>query len=152
MITILIDDRSNEDLPLEAYRDCALFVLEQQGIREDAELAISFVDVEEMQALNLQYRDIDAPTDVLSFECDSLDLDSFIDPIRDVVFLLGDVVIAPAIAREHAEEFDSSFEEEMNLVLIHGILHLLGYDHIADGEYDVMRALEDELLSAWSIR
>jgi len=159
MNTVQIENRSNEDLPLEFYRACALFVLEHQGVRKDAELAVSFVDNEEMQALNQQYRSIDAPTDVLSFECDGLDDafseisltgEAFLDPLEDVVFLLGDVVIAPAIARQHSNEFESTFDEEMSLILIHGILHLLGYDHDDDDEYAVMRALEDELLALWN--
>ena len=93
------------------------------------------VDRDEMHALNREYRGIDAPTDVLSFENDEA--------------LLGDVVVCAAVAREHAEDFDSDFASEMALMLIHGILHLLGYDHADDAEAEVMEARENELLGLW---
>jgi len=155
---IYLDNRSGEELPLEEYEKLAEFVLEQEAwdSRDGAwcpsfaskagtaspvppvpahELSISLVDLEEMHALNREYRGIDAPTDVLAFENDDE--------------LLGDVVVCPAVAREHAQDFDSSFAGEMALMLTHGILHLLGYDHINDADAEVMEARENELLKLW---
>jgi len=132
---ILIDNRSDEELPEEEYLALAAFVVDNESQSEDSELSISLVNQDEIHTLNREYRGIDAPTDVLAFENDGE--------------LLGDVVVCPTVAREHAGEFDSSFESEMYLMLIHGILHLLGYDHIVDRDAELMEARENELLELW---
>jgi len=132
---IFIDNRCGEDLPTDEYLALAAFVISEEDCGDDSELSISLVNQEEIQTLNKEYRSIDAPTDVLAFENDDE--------------LLGDVVVCPAIARVHAEDFDSSFPNELELMLIHGILHLLGYDHIEDSEAEHMEARENELLELW---
>ena len=133
---ILVDNRSGEELPIMEYEALAAFVLEQSETKPSTtELSISLVGLSEMHDLNRDYRGKDAPTDVLAFENDG--------------DLLGDVVICPPIAREHALEFDSSFEDEMALMLTHGILHLLGHTHEGDTEAKVMEARENELLELW---
>ncbi len=135
---LIVDNRSGEELPEDEYRDLATFVLTQEGAEDNAELSISLVGSDEMHQLNRTYRGIDAPTDVLSFENDDE--------------LLGDVIICPEVAREHARDFASSFEAEMALMLIHGILHLMGYDHHEDAEAELMEAKENNYLAAWSER
>ena len=165
MIAVSVDNRTDLDLPLEEYRQGALFVLGQRHLPENAELAVSLVGIEEITQLNRQYRGVDEATDVLSFECDAINLEEEVGaaeldadevgaaepdakkPDTEETLLLGDVIIAPDIAKRHAEEFDSTFEEEMRLMLIHGILHILGYDHIDEGDYAVMYALENDLLA-----
>jgi probable rRNA maturation factor len=145
---VVIDNRSDEELPLEEYHRFASFVLSKFSLPKDAELAISYVTPGEIQFLNHHYRGVDEATDVLSFECDAFDDE------EDALFpgddhLLGDVIIAPVVAREHARGFGTTFESEMLLMLVHGILHLLGFDHIDDEDYERMRAREDELLKSW---
>jgi probable rRNA maturation factor len=135
-LIIEIDNRTPETLPEEQYLALAEFVLQAEQATSDIELSISLVGIKEIHQLNQQYRNIDAPTDVLSFECDEQ--------------VLGDVIICPVVAQEHAIDFDSDFEAEMNLMLVHGILHLLGYDHIDDDEAEIMEARENELLRLWS--
>ena len=130
-----IDNRSDEELPEAHYQALAGFVLQSEAASDNTELAISLVSREEIHALNKQYRGLDAPTDVLSFENDGE--------------LLGDVIICPAVAREHAQDFESDFNSEMELMLTHGILHLRGYDHQDDASAEIMEARENELLSAW---
>ena len=101
------------------------FVLEAEGVTREVEISLSFVGEEEMHGLNRQWRGIDKTTDVLSFECDS----AFDEDIPlDEALELGDIILAP------------------RLMLVHGMLHLLGYDHIEDDEAEVMEAREDELL------
>jgi len=146
MILVAVENRANEVLPVEEYRACALFVLEQQAVLESTELAVSLVGLDEIHELNLQFRGLDEPTDVLSFPCD--DAKGECGPAEETL-LLGDVIIAPEMARKHADIFDSTFEEEMFLILIHGILHLLGYDHADDDGYATMCAMENELLGLW---
>ena len=83
---------------------------------------------------------------MLSFECD--DLCAVTDP--DEPIMLGDVVIAPEVAEAQAAEYGHTVEEELNLLLVHGVLHLLGYDHEDDDDAEVMQARERALLLAWS--
>ena len=127
--------------------------LAAEGVERPVEVSVSFVDAHEMQGLNRAWRDIDAPTDVLSFECDGVNDDlSAMTLAEDPVYELGDVIIAPDVAARQTREFGTSFEEEISLLLVHGLLHLCGYDHIADDEAEVMEKREAEILEAWSKR
>jgi len=98
-----------------------------------------------MANLNERYRGIQGPTDVLSFGCD--------DPCAvesDEPITLGDVIVAPEIAERQAAEYGHTVEEELNLLLVHGILHLLGYVHETDEDAAVMQERERVLLSAYA--
>ncbi|MCL2807313.1 MAG: rRNA maturation RNase YbeY [Coriobacteriia bacterium] len=132
---ITVDNRSGEELPVDEYQALAAFVLQQEQVNDDVELSISLVGHAEMHALNKKYRGIDRPTDVLAFENDDE--------------LLGDVIVCPSVARQHAEEFTTGFPDEMALMLTHGILHLRGYDHLDDAEATIMEQRENELLNQW---
>ena len=157
MAFVSIDNRTSCELPLDEYEALALFVLGQKALPEKTELSISLVENEEIQALNREFRGVDEPTDVLSFPCDELDGDSldvneFDSERPEEAFLLGDLIIAPAVAQDHAEDFDSSLEDEMALLIVHGILHLFGYDHVEDDDFATMNALENDLLDTWGER
>ncbi len=145
---VLIDYREFgaelEPLHLEGL---AAFVMEHESCAPNAEVSISFVTPKEIQELNREYRHIDRPTDVLSFPCDALD-DGF-DADPEKVFELGDVIIAPEIARAQCEEFGTTFAAEITLLTVHGLLHLIGYDHIVDDDAQKMEARERELIGAW---
>lgn len=137
--------REPEPLSLEAFERLGLFALRIEDAPEEAELSIALVDVEEMAHLNEQYRGIEGPTDVLSFGCD--------DPCASVggePITLGDVIIAPEVAIAQAAELGTTVEEELNLLLVHGILHLLGYDHEGDDDAAVMQARERVVLEAYA--
>ena len=139
-----------ERLPLERL---ARLVLEREGLPAGTEVSVTFVDDEEIARLNEEFRGKEGPTDVLSFECDGVDDDlGFPDAVEDAPFELGDVVIAPDVAARQTREFGTTFEEEISLLLVHGLLHLCGYDHIADDEAEVMEKREAEILEAWSKR
>ena len=117
------------------------------------EVDVLFTDDEGIHAINLEQRGVDRPTDVLSFECDGVDDDlSAMTLAEDPVYELGDVVIAPDVASRQTREFGTTFEEEISLLLVHGLLHLCGYDHIEDDEAEVMEKREAEILEAWSKR
>ena len=142
-----------EDLASLPIRDLALFVLEREGKPINTEVSISFVDDTAMAELNERFRGMEGPTDVLSFECDGVDDDlSAMTLAEDPVYELCDVVIAPDVASRQTREFGTTFEEEISLLLVHGLLHLCGYDHIVDEEAEVMEARERELLTAWTER
>lgn len=110
----------------------------------DKEVSLSFVNDETIRELNNQYRNKNKPTDVLSF---SLQEGEFSNINPDV---LGDIVISVETAKENAQKNDLSFEQEINFLIIHGLLHLLGYDHenTTKEETRKMRQREKELLNA----
>jgi len=137
--------REAEPLDLGAFERLAYFVLAEEEVDETAELSLAIIDDEEMANLNERYRGATGPTDVLSFGCDDpCPVDSG-EPIT-----LGDVVIAPRVAEANARELGHTIEEELNLLLVHGILHLLGYDHEDDTSATVMHQRERELLAAYA--
>ncbi|MCI2241928.1 rRNA maturation RNase YbeY [Adlercreutzia faecimuris] len=148
---ILISYRYREadlaPLPLE---ELTRFVLASEGRPDATEVSISFVDDEVIAELNEKYRGKSGPTDVLSFECDGCGDEP--GAAAGDVFELGDVIIAPDVAERQTAEFATTFEEEVSLLLVHGLLHLCGYDHVVDEEAEVMEAREAELLRAWAER
>ena len=125
----------------------ARFVIGCEGMPDETEVSISFVTNEDICALNREWRGIDRPTDVLSFECDGFDDD--MPFVEDMVFELGDIVIAPDVAEAQAPAYGLPFDREMSLLVTHGLLHLCGYDHMEDDEAKEMESRERELLSAF---
>ncbi len=105
----------------------------------EAEVSVYIVDDQESQELNFQYRNKDKPTNVLSFPADI--------PDEVGVPLLGDLVICAPVVEREAQEQGKTLAAHWAHMLIHGTLHLLGYDHIEDDEADVMEALETHLLT-----
>jgi len=137
--------REPEPLDPAGFIRLAEFVLIAEEAPEHCELSIALVDLDEMTELNREYRGKEGPTDVLSFECD----DPCAIASADQPVMLGDVIIAPEVAVAQAEEYGHTAEDELNLLLVHGILHLLGYDHIDDADALAMQARERAVLSAW---
>lgn len=145
MLVRVTSHRDPEPLALEAFERLALHVLVMESAPEEAELSIALVSDEEMARLNEQYRGIAGPTDVLSFGCDDPCLATEGEPI-----LLGDVIIAPEVAQRQAAENGVTVEAELNLLLVHGILHLFGYDHDRDEDAAVMQERERVVLDAYA--
>ena len=132
--------------------ELAAFVLSQEDCPQNAEASVSFVDDDEMARLNREFRGKNGPTDVLSFECDGLDdeMGGGCDEIPGMPFELGDVIVAVDVAERQTEQFGTTFEGELSVLLVHGLLHLCGYDHIEDDEAEVMESREAELLRGWA--
>ncbi len=132
----------------EEIRRLALHALDHMNVPDNAEVSISLVDLDEIHALNKEYRGVDNYTDVLSFECD----DPFDETLAEEESIeVGDVVIALDAVAEQCEQFNTTFEEEASLMLVHSILHLLGYDHMEDEERKVMESLEKEILESYGL-
>ncbi len=128
------------------------FAMKAEGKPDDCEVSVTFVDNDEMARLNAEYRGKDGPTDVLSFECDNI-----VDEVTSAfaegqLYELGDIVIAADVAAAQADDFGTSAVEEVELLLVHGILHLCGWDHLQDDEAEAMEAREREILGAWRAR
>jgi len=101
---------------------------------DDCEVSVSFVTPEEIRTLNHDYRGKDSETDVLSF------------PGFPGSSALGDIVICVAVAKQQAEEYNHSFERELTFLAIHGLLHLLGYDHEIPQDETLMRAKQAKIM------
>jgi probable rRNA maturation factor len=126
------------DLPTQA--DIERWASAALSSRAESELSVRIVDNAESQTLNHQYRGKDKPTNVLSFPAE---LPEGVD-----IPLLGDLVICAPVVEREAIEQQKTLEAHWAHMVIHGTLHLLGYDHIEDTEADEMEALETELLTA----
>jgi probable rRNA maturation factor len=131
---IFIESESDQTFPKELLERAARAVLDLSG-SPDADLTIVLVDDARIQALNRDFLAHDAPTDVLSFPADEP------DPETGRRYL-GDVVISFARAAEQAREHGHAFEAEMQLLVVHGVLHLLGHDHAEAGEKERMWAAQ----------
>ncbi len=126
----------------------AKFVMEKMGLPACTDVSISFVTDQRIHELNRDYRGVDRPTDVLSFECDNIPFED--EELEDVEeFELGDTIIATDVALRQTKEYGTTFEEEVTLLVVHSLLHLCGYDHIEDEDYQVMHALEEKLIGEW---
>lgn len=148
MDIVITYEKGKEDLEPLPLTELILFVLEAMEVPRNAAVSLTFVSDERIHELNRDYRGIDKPTDVLSFECDSVPFEGeSLDVVEE--YELGDIVIATDVARAQTIEFATTFEQEVTLLVVHGLLHLCGYDHIEEAEALEMESLEDELIAAW---
>lgn len=108
------------------------------------EVSLVLVDDDYIQELNRDYRGIDRPTDVLSFALNEGEEPDVIDGPQES--LLGDIIISLPTALRQAEEFNHSLERELAFLAVHGMLHLLGYDHEEETDRQVMRQQEEHIL------
>jgi len=145
---VVADERSDTDSPgvvvdVERWRRLANDVLADSG--SIGELTLSFVDSVDITELNLEHMGKPEPTDVLSFPMDD-------EPVVGVPTLLGDVVISPAVAAAQYSEHAGTLDDELALLVVHGILHVLGHDHAEPDETALMRARELDLLERFHWR
>lgn len=137
LVNVLIEGFEVPEELSSFLMECGERVMGAEGCGEDAELSIAIVDDAGIQELNSKYRGIDSPTDVLSF------------PQEDDR-ILGDVVISLETAERQASEEGRPLKEELCILLIHGVLHLLGYDHEEEEEAEEMEEREAEIKAAMS--
>ncbi len=137
-IHVAIDNETGQDLVAdEIIEQLVCAVLLGEGCPQPCEISVSFISSEEMQRLNSDYRGIDRPTDVLSFAID--DPDEW-DGTGDL--MLGDVMVCPEIVEEQVPGFGNTAADELCLLIVHGCLHLMGYDHEDEDEAEEMEARE----------
>ena len=148
-MTIEIANESGIGVDELALVSVARFALDSLGINRLAELSILLMDVESMSELHLKWMDEPGPTDVMSFPMDELDTARRPDESGPGPALLGDVVLCPAVATEQAAQAGHSLDDELHLLTVHGVLHLLGYDHAEPAEEREMFRLQNELLDDW---
>lgn len=141
-MAVFVADEQDTAVDTEALRRLAGFVLDDQRVPDAMELSVLCVDAGAMTELNRQHMGADRPTDVLAFP---MDLPG--EALGDEPAVLGDVVLCPAVAAEQAERHAKTPAAELELLLVHGILHLLGHDHAEPDEREVMFSLTDRILA-----
>ncbi len=126
--------------------------LKEEGIPDERiEISLSFVSLEEIHALNNLYRQVDRPTDVLSFPLIE-DFNEICREDEEGEILLGDVVICLDKARQQAKEYGHSEKREIVYLFVHSVLHLLGYDHMEDEDKTEMRRKEEIVMDALDLK
>ncbi len=152
------DEQQDHHMDVALWAALARQVLEARGVKGETEVSLLFVDEAAIAALNSQFLGKSGPTDVLSFPIEdepgptgrSPDLGGSgpgASPEQGALVLLGDVVICPAVAARNAVEHEVSLEDEVALLVVHGLLHLLGLDHEDEAEAERMEALEQQMLA-----
>ncbi len=147
-MTVEINNESGVAVDEAALVRLATFAMDQLRIHPLAELSILLVDEAAMTAYHVKYMGEDGPTDVLSFPMDELRPPD--DDDEPPEGLLGDIVLCPTVTAQQAAEHGRTAAEETEYLLVHGLLHLLGYDHAEPGEKAEMFGLKDKLLAAWA--
>ena len=146
-MSIDVVNETEAEVDIESIQQQARFILDRLRIHPGAELSVVLVDVATMTDLHVRWMDEPGPTDVLSFPMDEL------TPPRDdeepPEGLLGDVVICPEVAQRQAVQAGHDERLELGVLLTHGILHLLGYDHAEADDERLMFGLQRRLLGEW---
>ena len=144
-----IANESGVEVGETAIVEVARHALERMGVSPLAELSILLVELSPMAELHERWLDEPGPTDVMSFPMDELDSAKRPDAPISGPALLGDIVLCPEFAREQAAAAGHSLDDELHLLTVHGILHLLGYDHAEPAEERKMFQLQNQLLDDW---
>ena len=146
-MTIEVLNESGEELDARRTQRLARFVLDRMRVHPLAELCVTAVDEQTIAELNAKWMEKDGPTDVLAFPMDELRPGQVnAEPEEGV---LGDLVLCPAVAARQAEAAGHGVVDELDLLTVHGILHLLGYDHAEPEEHKEMFGLQAQLLQDW---
>lgn len=153
------DEQDAEPVDVDRWRALALAALTAQGVRGAAEMSVFFVDEASITELNAEHMGKPGPTDVLAFPVDGAEM--FREPTGpggvtrgpgrpdvddDVPLLLGDVIVCPAVARRQCGAHAGTYEDELALLVVHGTLHVLGFDHDDAVSTSEMRARELAIL------
>ncbi|WP_299561079.1 rRNA maturation RNase YbeY [uncultured Mycolicibacterium sp.] len=148
-MTIEVSNESGIDVSEEELISVARFVLRKMDVHPAAELSMVLLDPVAMADLHMRWMDLPGPTDVMSFPMDELEPGGRPDAPEPGPAMLGDIVLCPEFAAEQAARAGHSLGHELALLTVHGVLHLLGYDHAEPEEEKEMFALQRQLLEEW---
>jgi len=151
-MTLLVDNRTDFELTdkIKALLEkvCRESLVYEE-FEQDCEISLSLVTNDEIQEINKQFRNIDSPTDVLSFPQLTFEDGETADVNENEEIVLGDIIISVEKAKEQANEFGHSLERELAFLAVHSMLHLMGYDHmVQEEEEDMFRRQKEILLNA----
>ncbi|RYP81872.1 rRNA maturation RNase YbeY [Nocardioides guangzhouensis] len=149
-MTIEVLNESGHELDVQALSQLSRFVMDQMRVHPQAELCIKAVDEDTIAGLNEKWMEKEGPTDVLAFPMDELRPGLVNEEPEEG--MLGDLVLCPVVAERQAATAGHSTEAEIELLTVHGILHLLGYDHAEPEEHEEMFGLQAQLLDEWRAR
>lgn len=150
IIDFLNDTNSATQEALELVEKVLQFVAQKEDVSDEAELSVSFVTNEEIQEINRTYRNKDAVTDVISFAMQEQG-EGEVAIVGDETLLLGDIIISVDRAQEQAADYGHSFDRELAFLATHGLLHLLGYDHMTEQQEKEMFTKQDAYLSEFGL-
>jgi len=134
------------------YKDLLLLTLKHLGLKFDPIISISLIDDKTIHKINKEYRQVDRPTDVISFAFLDNEVDKETLLSSSSLLDLGEIYISLDRAKAQAIEYQHSLHRELAFLFIHGLLHLLGYDHMNEEDEQKMFALQDEILSLGGIK
>jgi len=146
-MSIEVIDESGEGIDAHGLAQLARFVMDRMRVHPQAELCLKAVDEATIAELNAQWMEKEGPTDVLAFPMDELRPGLVNEEPEEGV--LGDLVLCPVVAARQAEAAGHAVADEIDLLTVHGILHLLGYDHAEPEEHREMFGLQARLLAEW---
>lgn len=127
------------------------FAASKEMVEPGSEVSVTFVTDERIHEINREYRDKDRPTDVISFALEEAGEGELEIVGADIPRVLGDIIISTAKAREQANEYNHSFMREVGFLLVHGFLHLLGYDHETEEDEKIMFSRQREILDEYGL-
>lgn len=141
-MTLEITNTSGLLVPATEMKSLMSFAFKELDLHSDCELNMVFVDDEEMTKLHIKWMNEEGTTDVLSFPMDLPDS-------KEQAVTLGDIVISPRVAADQAKSAGHSVEHEMFILATHGLLHILGYDHVELADELIMFELQESIVAKW---
>lgn len=145
------DEQADEAVDGSRIAALADFVLADEAVTPRAEVSILAVDTDTIADLNARFLKREGPTDVLAFPIEDAPWQAAVDDSgADAPVLLGDVVLCPSVARANAPGHTGTYEAEVDLLVVHGLLHLLGYDHHSESDAERMEGRERQLLARFA--
>lgn len=148
-IDIIDETETLTEEQVKLVHDVLSYAGKEEAIHTAAELSVTFVDEDAIHELNLEHRSIDRSTDVLSFALNDGEPDY--EEVEGIPNLLGDIIVSTAHIHRQAEEYNHSFERELAFLVVHGFLHLLGYDHQSKEEEREMFTKQEEILESYGL-
>lgn len=148
-MSIEVSNESGIDVDEAQLIDVAKFALGKMDVHPAAELSMVLVDMSSMADLHLQWMDLPGPTDVMSFPMDELTPGGRPDGVEPGPAMLGDIVLCPEFAANQATAAGHETAHELAVLTVHGVLHLLGYDHAEPDEEKAMFDLQNRIVADW---
>src|ERR1700761_3694726 len=148
-MSIEVSNESGIDISETELISVARFVIAKMDVNPAAELSMVLLDTAAMADLHMRWMDLPGPTDVMSFPMDELEPGGRPDAPEPGPSMLGDIVLCPEFAAKQAASAGHTLGQELALLTVHGVLHLIGYDHAEPDEEKEMFALQRQLLTAW---
>lgn len=154
MLDVAIIDEQNylSDEEQQLIEKLAQFIAKEEQILDEAEISFSIVSLEEIHHINKTYRGVDRPTDVISFALEEVSEDELeIKGLSDEPRILGDIIISYDKVKSQAKDYGHSVKRELGFLVVHGFLHLLGYDHMTDEDEKIMFSQQEKILTEFGL-